>query len=261
MAFRIPNPDPMYFNDDGTPCANGTLETYTINTSTPVETFSDPGLTTSNGTVVDLDVYGRRSVDMWSAVPVRLILKNADGVEQGYDRDDVEPGDLFPAATAGTFLYTDDGTTLEWVTISQVPDATGSEGYTLKVVDGVATWVNVTSDPAAQQVQTINFTDAGDLAIDLTLGKTVVINQSADIGTLSVTGLVNNVADDFIIHRIKDNSATTRAFGLAAAFQFGGKTTPTWTQTANAHDVLSCHCYDGGTTISASYILDQGTPP
>lgn len=77
MAAPVLNPEPQFADANGTPYASGTLETYTVGTSTPKPTYLDPGLTALNTNPIRLDGAGR--CVMWGDGQFRLVLRDALG--------------------------------------------------------------------------------------------------------------------------------------------------------------------------------------
>jgi hypothetical protein len=270
MSFRILNQRSVYLNLQGQPCVGGTLSTYAAGTSTPIDTYSDIGLTVSNGPTVQLGADGRTMVDIWSTGVLRVVLSDRYGNVMS-DSDNTEANSDIPTQTGedGKFLQTN-GTTMAWVAVSQVPSVTGSAGKVLTTDGTTYFWGTPSYAPTSltnvlfcndrETAQTINFAATGALAIDFTAGGVVVLNQSAAISSLSVTGMTAGQACFLLIRRYKDASSTAQAITFGSQFQFPGGIVPTLTQTASAHDDLSCVSHDGGTTITLTAALNIGAP-
>lgn len=133
MSARFYDPAPTFFNTLGTePVAGGQLVFYLIGTTTPKGTWSDPDLTIPNTNPVQLDSSGRAGVNIWLDGAYRVVLLDSLGATV-WDRD-VNSGDgagsTIPALLTGQYL-TNDGSTLQWSDIRQVPDPTGSSGKIL----------------------------------------------------------------------------------------------------------------------------------
>lgn len=78
----------QWLDADGDPLSSGTLETYETGTSTPLATYSDAGLSVTNGTTITLNAGGFPTVN-GSEVGIfllprayRFVLKNSAGVTQ-----------------------------------------------------------------------------------------------------------------------------------------------------------------------------------
>lgn len=141
MAFRYSEVDPVYLDDDGNPCAGGSLTYTRTGTSTAHNVYSDAGLGTSLGNVITLDSSGR-APDHWldaSTYAYRRVLKNAAGEEQGSTRDNIREIDTagvsvpdpsggndgeVPMIDAGEYVLTQ-------VADFLVPDPTGQSGKQL----------------------------------------------------------------------------------------------------------------------------------
>lgn len=266
MSFRLLNQAPVYLNQQGKPCAGGSLLTFDSGTSNPADTYSDPALTVTNGSVVALDASGRTAVDVWATGVLRVVLKDSLGVVQ-WTLDNVSASSEVPDQSGNTGKYlTTNGTFMLWGAIAQVPSVTGQSGKFL-TNNGTdpAYWASLTPSTNnlvfqndREKVQTINFTADGALAIDFTLGGVVLLNQSANITALTVTGMTNGDGCNMVIRRIKDNSATARTIVFSAAFKWGEKTAPTLTQTANGWDEFSLLSIDGGVTLGVSVMPNVG---
>lgn len=133
MSYRFFNPAPVFMDLLGLqPLAGGQLAFYDLGTTTPKGTWSDPGLTVPNTNPVQLDSAGRSDVNIWldGGYSVRLL----DSLGATVWTRDVNSGDgagaTIPALLTGQFL-TNDGSTLQWSDIRQVPDPTGSSGKIL----------------------------------------------------------------------------------------------------------------------------------
>lgn len=116
----------QWLDSSGNPLASGTLETYEAGTATPLATYSDSGLSVSNGTTITLNAGGYPQV---SGVEVaifllprayKFILKNSAGVTQRtadnvYALQAASAGNLDidgvagVALSAGDFAYESDG--------------------------------------------------------------------------------------------------------------------------------------------------------
>lgn len=79
---------PQFLDANGAPLASGTVETYAAGTSTPLATYADAALSTTNGTTITLNTGGYPQVS-GSEVGIfllprayKLVLKNSAGVTQ-----------------------------------------------------------------------------------------------------------------------------------------------------------------------------------
>jgi len=81
----------QYFSSQGVILAGGSINTYTAGTTTPINTYTDSTLGTSNGTSMTLDSAGMTTQEMWvaSGTLVKVIIKNSSGVQQGPTLDNI----------------------------------------------------------------------------------------------------------------------------------------------------------------------------
>lgn len=134
-AYRYGDASPVLFNLLATEAAsNGTLQFYDIGTTDPRDTFSDRALTTPNPNPVELDSAGRPSVNVWMDGEYTVKAEDEDG-------NDIWTKDFYPPADEdsglpdqsgnGGKVLTTDGATAAWEFRHQLPDPTGSAGYTV----------------------------------------------------------------------------------------------------------------------------------
>jgi hypothetical protein len=253
MAFRIGDQSPVYFDSDGvTPCASGTLTTFINSTTTPVATYSDIGLSVSNGTSITLNSVGRSPVEIWSGATIRVVLKNVNGTTI-WTRDNVQSGSGLPSLVTNGYLYSPDGSTLACATIRQVPDPTGNSGKYLTNDGSSASWAPLAARPNLQ-ITSQTITAAATTNIDFSLGGDVLLNQATAITSLTFTNLAASGTAMFItIQRVKDATGTSRAITWPASIKWPGGVPPTLTQTTGAVDIFGLRGRDGGTTWYGTY--------
>jgi hypothetical protein len=147
MAYRIVDQLVTYFDNAGVVLADGSLTFSLTGTATPATVYLDPDLSDEAANPLGLDSAGRPDTDVWSDEVLRVVMKNSAGTVIRTIDDVQAPtssANQLPAFEAGKYL-TNDGALASWESVSQVPDATGSEGRILTVVGGVAAW----AEPAA----------------------------------------------------------------------------------------------------------------
>ncbi len=134
MAFRFLDPNPIYWANDGTMCAGGTLRFYENNSTTPTNAGEGQDLSPSLGATITLDSSGRAEDDVWLASgSYRARLYNADD-ELQWSRDYVQDADglaltpLDPADGNEDDVYSTDGIAALWRAIREVADPTGHSG-------------------------------------------------------------------------------------------------------------------------------------
>lgn len=133
-AYQFYNPAPVFFDLLGTQiAANGTLEFYNAGgTTTPRNTWSDPALTTLNTNPVQLGPDARSEVPIFCDGDYTVVLKNSLGAVIATNQliSGAAAGASIPALQTGEYL-TNDGSSLSWQPILQLPDPTGSTAHYL----------------------------------------------------------------------------------------------------------------------------------
>ena len=130
MTFQFYNPAPVLWTLNALePAAGGSLQFYAIGTTTPKNTFSDFAKTTPNANPVPLDSAGRPETPLWLDGDYSVTLRDSTGATiDTFDlRDPATGGTTIPSLVSGQFL-TNNGTSLSWTTIRQLPDPTGQSG-------------------------------------------------------------------------------------------------------------------------------------
>lgn len=149
-SFRILNQAPQYLLPNGQVNAGGKLYFYETDLTTPKDTWSDPDLTTLNSNPVVMDAAGRTSTDVWGDGEYGVVMTDADDVVI-WTRNNVQAAGSasqeIPALINGRFL-SNDGSTLLWADIIQVPDPTGLPNHYL-TSDGTGTpiWTQIPEPP------------------------------------------------------------------------------------------------------------------
>lgn len=151
-AFRFYDPAPVFFDLLSLqPCVGGTLAFYDIGTTTPRNTWSDPGKTVLNTNPVLLDSSGRANTNIWLDGAYSVRLRDAAG-QVVWTRDvnsGVAAGLVIPTPLpSGKYLSTD-GSILVWSDVLQPPDPTGSDGKYLVASGGAYVLQALPAIPAA----------------------------------------------------------------------------------------------------------------
>lgn len=164
MAYRFLDPNPVYFELDGTLlAANGSLTFYDQGTTTPKNTFNAPDLLTANPNPVTLDAAGRASVEIWLGGDYTVLLKDDLGATI-WTRDVLDSasgGTTIPALVSGQFL-TNDGINLDWEAVRQVPDPSGNANKILSTDGANLLWVNQQTIPEPDIANTTTSITIGD---------------------------------------------------------------------------------------------------
>lgn len=137
MSYRFPDPNPVLISLLGTEsAADGTLQFYDYQTTTPKATYSDRDLTIPNANPVELDASGRAETEIWLDGEYTVVLRDADNTVI-WTRDvvpEVSPTTTLPDPTTlpgGTIKS--NGTGYELVDDLALPDPTDSAGYMVVV--------------------------------------------------------------------------------------------------------------------------------
>lgn len=142
-----------FFGNKGQLLAGGELRFFELDTTTPKPVYADTGLTTTNGSTVDLDSSGRPNEGLYGNGNYYVELYDIAGVKQGEDRA-YEPGGAsqnIPIPMPGEFL-TGDGTQLIAQLLRLLPDPTGYAGKFLGTDGNAFIWQ---SGPEAPTLPTL----------------------------------------------------------------------------------------------------------
>lgn len=147
-AFRLFSELDTFYGQSGQLLAGGYLTFCEAGTTTPKDVYGEEALSTNNGSTVALDSSGRPSVDVWGSGAYFVEVFDADDVKQG-EADDVQiPGGeatALPTLSADKFL-TNDGSTMQWADVRQVPDPSGNANKVLGTDGTDLIWQEL-SDP------------------------------------------------------------------------------------------------------------------
>lgn len=172
MAYRFYDPAPVFLDLQGLrPVAGGSVHFYQINTTTPKGTWSDPDMTIPNANPVPLDSSGRANTNIWldGAYSVRLLDSLGATIWTRDVDSGVDESLTIPALQSGEFL-TNDGSTLQWDAIRQVPDPTGSANKILSTDGSDLIWIAQPTIPASPVVTT-------DTSVKTTGASSVILDQ------------------------------------------------------------------------------------
>lgn len=80
-ATGLLSPKQQYFDNDGHPAAGWFLYTYAAGTDTPVDTFTNAGLSVANENPIELDASGRAVIYVDpDRGALKLVMHDADDV-------------------------------------------------------------------------------------------------------------------------------------------------------------------------------------
>lgn len=82
MAVLAPAPKAQFFDANGNPLVGGKVYTYAAGTTTPLATFTDASATTPNTNPIILDARGECNLWFSTATSYKVVLKNANDVQQ-----------------------------------------------------------------------------------------------------------------------------------------------------------------------------------
>lgn len=193
MAYRFLDPNPVFFELDGTLiAANGSLQFFNRGTTTPKTTFNSPALSTANANPVPLDAAGRANTEIWLSGDYTVVLRDDLGATI-WTRDVLDSasgGTTIPTLVSGEFL-TNDGINLQWDAIRQVPDPTGNANRLLSTDGSNLLWVNQQAIPQPDiTVATGSFKARGSSATPyffMQAGSATVSPSNAPSASVNVT--------------------------------------------------------------------------
>lgn len=169
MSYRFPDPNPVLISLLGTEsAADGTLQFYDYQTTTPKATYSDRDLTIPNANPVELDASGRAETEIWLDGEYTVVLRDADDTVI-WTRDvvpEVSPTTTLPDPTTlpgGTVKS--NGTGYELDLELALPDPTDSAGQ-MVVVNGDGTGYNLQPIPEPEDPVTTVSTNSVTFGMD-----------------------------------------------------------------------------------------------
>jgi len=168
MSYRFFNPAPVFADLLGIkPLAGGSLAFYDLGTTTPKLTWSDAELTVPNPNPVPLDSSGRANVNIFldGGYSVRLLDAYGATVWTRDVNDGGGAGATIPSLMAGQFL-TNDGSTLQWGDVRQVPDPSGSSGNILSTDGSNLVWIPQPTIPEPEPESKVQAAASGYLWIN-----------------------------------------------------------------------------------------------
>lgn len=171
MSGRFYDPNPVYFDLlSNAPVAGGSLAFYEQGTTTPKGTWSDQALAIPNTNPVQLDSSGRANVNIWldGSYSVRLLDSLGAVIWTRDVNDGAATDSVFPTLQTGKFL-SNDGASVLWADIIQLPDPTGSDGK-MVVANGGAYVLQAQPDapvsPVTVTANSIKTTGENDVILD-----------------------------------------------------------------------------------------------
>lgn len=265
MSYRFPDPNPVLISLLGTEsAADGALQFYDYQTTTPKATYSDRGLTTPNANPVELDASGRAETEIWLNGEYTVVLRAADNTVI-WTRDvvpEVSPTTTLPDPTTlpgGTVQS--NGTGYELVLVEGLPDPTDSAGK-MVVVNSTGTGFTLQDQPEEPEIPdpeiVINDASPYSVRIGVSDDTTKFLKQygsgtvpAAGSRTSSVTIAPPVGVDKVFGVFITPRTSSVGAFGIGATHSTGGYTIGTpmasFSVTINSAD-------DGG---DSGYTIDN----
>lgn len=192
--FRIFSELTTFFDNQGELLAGGELRFYEAGTTTPQDVYGSSSGSPNNGATVALDASGRPDVDVWGGDGQSYFVElyDADGVKQGEMDDVSEPGGgaaTIPALQAGEFL-TNNGSTMSWEPVREVPDPSGQANKVLSTDGTALIWIPKPSDGAPGDDASNVGSDATSLFIGdfhIQTGNGTAAATNSEVASVSVT--------------------------------------------------------------------------
>lgn len=79
VGVGLQNPNVQFFDNNGDPLANGTVDVYQPGTTTRRDTYSDSTLSTPNANPVELDAAGRATIYLDPGLSYKIVVKDSGG--------------------------------------------------------------------------------------------------------------------------------------------------------------------------------------
>lgn len=152
MSYQFFNPAPVFFDLLSLePLAGGSITFYAKGTTDLQDTWSNDELTVLNPNPVDLDSSGRCNTQVWLDGEYSIVIRSAAG-ETVATRDVTSgqsAGASIPALTNG--FLTNDGTSMFWQTLREVPDPTGMPNRILSTDGTNLLWIEQPEIPEPEK--------------------------------------------------------------------------------------------------------------
>jgi hypothetical protein len=164
MTFQFHNPAPVLWTLSALePARGGSVQFYAIGTTTNKLTWADAGKATPNPNPVPLDSSGRPEVPLWLEGDYTVTVRDASGstVDTFDLRDPATGGATIPPLVSGRYL-TNNGTSLSWATIRQLPDPTGQAGKVVTTDGASYLFTSLPAPPTLPVDVTANGISIGD---------------------------------------------------------------------------------------------------
>lgn len=198
MASPIPNAYVQFIDNRGNPLSNGTVNYYAPGTTTPKQTWRDPGLTVTNANPVVLDSNGRAPI--FGTGSYRQQVKAANGTV------------IFDGTTSLNDGYLPLATELSGMTFDDQVQIVRTGGFATHGKGG-ANYVRMAAAPSTGEQQaglnrwlfrsnanTVWWRLAEDEPTDLMFGVTASASASSANGLLTITGPDDTIALQAAFH-------------------------------------------------------------
>lgn len=249
MAVLAPAPKAQFFDANGNPLVGGKVYTYAAGTTTPLATFTDASATTPNTNPIILDARGECNLWFSTATSYKVVLKNANDVQQ-WSVDNIVTYGSIAAQNFNNVNITGGAITGVTATFDLVGNVSGNAGtvtngvylaatqtLTNKTITGLNTTSTIKDPNGTDQVigyrkypQSTNTTAAAsDVAKQLYVGATTTIPSG-----------VFTAGDHFWIINSTSGSITITQ-GAGTTLRLAGTAT-TGNRTLAAYGVAEIYC-------------------
>lgn len=249
MAVLAPAPKAQFFDANGNPLVGGKVYTYAAGTTTPLATFTDASATTPNTNPIILDARGECNLWFSTATSYKVVLKNANDVQQ-WSVDNIVTYGTIAAQNFNNVNITGGAITGVTATFDLVGNVSGNAGtvtngvylsatqtLTNKTITGLNTTSTIKDPNGTDQVigyrkypQSTNTTAAAsDVAKQLYVGATTTIPSG-----------VFTAGDHFRIINSTGSSITITQ-GAGTTLRLAGTAT-TGNRTLAAYGIAEIYC-------------------
>lgn len=253
MAVLAPQPKAQFLDTTGAPLVGGKVYTYAAGTTTPLATFTDASATTPNTNPIILDSRGECNLWFATATSYKVILKDADDVQQ-WSVDNIATYGTIASQNSNNVTITGGSITGVTATFNLTGDITGNaatvtngvyltatQTLTNKTITGMDTTSSVKDSAGTAYAlgfrkipQSTNTTAAAsDVGKHLYVGATVTI-PSGVFASGDHFEVVNNTGSSITITQgagttlrlvgtTTTGSRTLAAYGVATVLCVGGE--------------------------------------
>ncbi len=252
MAVLAPQPKAQFLDSTGAPLVGGKVYTYAAGTTTPLATFTDASATTPNTNPIILDSRGECNLWFATATSYKVILKDADDVQQ-WSVDNIATYGTIASQNSNNVTITGGSITGVTATFNLTGDITGNAATVTNGVYLTATQT-LTNKTITGMDTTSSVKDSAGTAYALGFRKipqsTNTTAAASDVNkhlyvsaTTTIPSGVFTAGDNFLVVNSSGSSITITQ-GAGTTLRLVGTTT-TGSRTLAAYGVATVLCVGG----------------